>query len=581
MKPNFIDILRDKVILGDGAIGTYLYSKGIELGKDTERLNVSEPDLIYSIHEEYIRAGSQLIETNTFGANRHKLHLSGLDGQVRQINLAGVKLAKRAAGQEVYVAGSIGPTGLDFPLTTSSHDAEEVAAIFSEQIELLLEGGVDVLLFETFTHLDEMLLALAAARGLTDRPIIAQMAYPSGGRTATGVDALACGKAALAAGADVVGGNCGRGVSSLATAIEHLAPLKDEAPLSAFPNAGFPEIVGHRMVYPAEPSYMAQALAAMVKQGARLVGGCCGTTPAHIHQFQQVLRIKRRPLVRSATLQGDRPQSTAPDSSPRQNGRLLQTLDPERLPIIVELDPPTHLDVAGVINGAKELKKSGADAISLGENPLAILRADNLSLAHLITEQVDIETIIHLTCRDRNNLGLQSQIMGAHLLNIGGILAITGDPATSSDQPGVSGVFDVKSFGLIRMIDQFNQGHNLAGKEMKASTNFSIGGAFSFRPQRPEVQLRRLERKAELGLKFVMTQPLFSAAEVEQMMEAVSHLDILVLPGIFPLISARNADFLHHEVPGIFVPEEIRKKLWSYEQVEDQRQAALDYTRQL
>ena len=317
------------------------------------------------------------------------------------------------------------------------------------------------------------------------------------------------------------------------------------------------------------------------KKSVNIIGGCCGTTPAHIHEFQQVLRIKRRPLVRSADVQGDKQAQAASPAEPRVNGKLLTSFASDTMPIVVELDPPTHLDVAGVIKGAQQLKESGADAISLGENPLAILRADNLSLAHLIHEKIDIETIIHLTCRDRNILGLQSQIMGAHLLGIGGILAITGDPATSSDQPGTSGVFDVKSFGLIRMIDQFNQGKNLAGKEMKTKTNFSVGGAFSFRPNRPEVQLKRLERKAELGLKFVMTQPLFDSGEVEKMMEAVSHLDILVLPGIFPLISARNADFLHNEVPGIFIPEALRKKLWEYEQVEDQRKVALEYTRQL
>lgn len=581
MKPNFTDYLRDKILLGDGAIGTYLYSKGLELGKDTERLNLSEPDLIYSIHEEYIRAGSQLIETNTFGANRYKLQESGLDGKIRDINLAGVRLAKRAAGQDVYVAGSIGPSGMDFPLSTGEGNEESLQEIFHEQIGVLLEGEVDLLLFETFTHLDELILAIKTARKLSDIAIVAQMAYPSGGKTASGVDALAAGEAALAAGANVVGGNCGRGVSSMLTAIEHLSPLRDQAPLSAFPNAGFPEIVGHRMVYPAEPAYMVKALAEMMKLGARLVGGCCGTTPVHIHEFQQHLKIKRRPLVRSADIQGDSNQGDIEKKGNHINGGLLENLPADQLPIIVELDPPTHLAVDGVIEGARELKKSGANAISLGENPLAILRADNLSLAHLIHEQIDIQTIIHLTCRDRNILGLQSQIMGAHLLGISGILAITGDPATSSDQPGTSGVFDVKSFGLIRMIDLFNQGHNLAGKAMKAQTNFSIGGAFSFRPSRPEVQIRRLERKAELGLKFVMTQPIFDSGEIDQMMEAVSHLDLLVLPGIFPLISARNADFLHNEVPGISIPEALRKKLWQYDKVEDQRKCALDYTRQL
>ena len=440
MKPDFIDFLHDKILLGDGAIGTYLYAKGIELGKDIERLNISEADLIYSIHEEYIRAGSQLIETNTFGANRCKLQEAGLDGQLRAINLAGATLAKRAAGQDVYVAGSVGPTGLDFPLATGSHEATELVEIFSEQIGVLLEGEVDLLLFETFTHLEEMLLAIEAARSLTTIPIIAQMAYPSGGKTATGIDALACGEAALAAGANVVGGNCGRGVSALLTAVEHLSSLKELAPLSAFPNAGFPEIVGHRMVYPAEPAYMAQALRAMIKQGARLVGGCCGTTPAHIHEFQQVLRIKRRPLSRSATVQGENSIATTVAALPRCNGQFLTSLPTTEIPIVVELDPPTHLNVDGVIAGAAKLKESGANAVSLGENPLAILRADNLSLAHLIHEQVDIETIIHLTCRDRNILGLRSQIMGAHLLGIGESwpLPETLPPPAISRAPAVS-----------------------------------------------------------------------------------------------------------------------------------------------
>lgn len=579
MKPDFIDYLQNKILLGDGAIGTYLYAKGIELGKDIERLNISEPELIYSIHEEYIRAGSQLIETNTFGANRARLESAGLEGKFKEINQTGVTLAKRAAGQDVYVAGSIGPTGLEI-FTDEERNRESLADIFKEQIAILLESEVDILLFETFTHLDELITAITTARALSDIPIIAQMAYPSKGKTSSGIDALTCGEAAINAGADVIGGNCGRGVSSLLTAIEHLSPLRAKAPLSAFPNAGFPEIVGHRMVYPAEPAYMAKVLAEMIKFGARLVGGCCGTTPAHINEFRQQLKIKRRPLQRSADVQGDSKGTEKIVSSSKQ-GQFLESLSPDRMPIVVELDPPTHLDVTGVLDGARAIKESGADAISLGENPLAILRADNLSLAHLISEELETQTIIHLTCRDRNILGLQSQIMGAHLLGIGGILGITGDPATSSDQPGTSGVFDVKSFGLLRMIDLFNNGKNMAGKDMKEPTNFSIGGAFSFRPSRPEVQIRRLERKVELGLKFVMTQPLFDSGEVEQMMEAVSHLDVLILPGIFPLISARNADFLHNEVPGISIPESLRKKLWQYERVEDQRKCALDYTRKL
>ena len=577
MKPDFIDYLHEKVLLGDGAIGTYLYAKGIELGRDTDRLNLSEPDLIYSIHEEYIRAGSQLIETNTFGANRFQLQSAGLAGQIREINLAGATIARRAAGRDIYVAGSIGPTGID-NLEKEEQVAADIEAAFREQIEALLEGGVDILLFETFTSLEELLPAIKTARAITDAPIIAQMAYPAKGKTSRGVDALTCGLAAIEAGADVVGGNCGRGVSTLLTAIEHLAPLKERAPLSAFPNAGFPEIVGHRMVYPAQPAYMGQVLAEMIKHGVRLVGGCCGTTPTHIHEFQQLLRIKKRPLAKVAAIQGESDLTAIREEKTTGCGRLLREMPAERLPVFVELDPPTHLDVSGVIRGAQSLKESGADVITLGENPLAVLRADNMALAHRIQEEVKIKTIIHLTGRDKNLLGLQAQIMGAHILGIQGILAVTGDPASSSDQPGVSGVFDVKSFGLIRTINLFNQGRNLAGRDMKENCDISIGGAFSYRPSRPENQIRRLERKAALGMSFAMTQPLFSAETVERMIEQTSQLDILLLPGIFPLISARNADFLHNEVPGITIPAETRKTLWKYDKVEDQRKAAMEIT---
>jgi methionine synthase / methylenetetrahydrofolate reductase(NADPH) len=581
MKPDFLEYLQEKVLLGDGAIGTYLYTKGIELGKNTDRLNLSDQDLIYSVHEEYIRAGSQLIETNTFGANRFKLLAGGLEDKVREINLAGADIARRAAGEEIYVAGSVGPTGVEFPLEAGETALSEVEAAFAEQIGALLEGGVDILILETFTHLDELIAAIRTARHLAaDIPIVAQMAYPSRGRTARGDNAFKCGTAAIKAGASVVGANCGRGVKSMLAAIEKLAPLKEQVPLSAFPNAGFPEIVGHRVIYPAQPEYMAQVIGEMIKLGARLVGGCCGTAPIHIQEFRKHLRIARRPAARAQVNRMEGEMVTE-EKQTENGGLLLRGLRPDRLPILVELDPPTHLDVSGVIRGARVLADSGTDAITLGESPLAVLRTENLALAHRIKEEVGIKTVIHLTCRDRNALGLQSHIMGAHLLGIDSILAVTGDPATSSDQPGVSGVFDVHSFGLVRMISRFNQGCNMAGKNVKDCTDFSIGVAFSYRPANPEVQLRRLERKAALGAHYAMTQPFFDAAEVEKMMEKTSHLELLIFPGIFPLISARNADFLHHEVPGISIPEPLRKRLWQYESVEDQRKVAMDFTREL
>ncbi|HET97372.1 MAG TPA: bifunctional homocysteine S-methyltransferase/methylenetetrahydrofolate reductase [Desulfurivibrio alkaliphilus] len=583
MKPNFNEYIRERVLLADGAIGTYLYSKGIEPDKNIERLNLADPELVYSTHEEYIRAGSRLLETNTFGANRLKLEAAGLADKTRQINQAGAALALRAAGNDIYVAGSVGPSGYDFPLPDpDGAEGEAVRAAFKEQLEALLDGGVDLLILETFSHLDELLLALKVGRELAaEIPIVANMVYPQQGRTAAGLDALTCGQAALRAGADMVGSNCGRGARALLAAIEKLSGLGANTPLAAFPNAGFPEIVDHRLIYPAEPAYMARVVGDMVKAGARLVGGCCGTTPAHIQEFGKHLRLKRRPLSR---LGGGAPSDSSPEgriASVTKPGALLAGLPTDRLPILVELDPPTHLDISGVLLGAKALAAAGADAVTLGENPLAVLRADNISLAHRIRSEVGIPTVAHLTCRDRNTLGLQSQIMGAHLLGLDGILAVTGDPASTGDQPGASGVFDIQSFGLIRMLNQFNQGRNPAGREMKGECDFSIGAAFSYRPCNPDLQIRRLERKAALGAVFAMTQPFFSATAVEEMLERTRHLDILIFPGIFPLISARNADFLHHEVPGISIPEELRRKLWGYETVEDQRKAADEFTREL
>ena len=575
MKKNFEEYLNEKVLLGDGAFGTYLYEKGVDLATNTDLLNFSDPDLVYSIHEEYIRAGSELIETNTFGANRFKMLRIGQEQKVREINLKGAELACRAAGNEIFVAGSIGPTGIKFPLWSVGVEPGSVQEAFSEQMTALLEGGVDLFILETFTYLDEQLLAIETARRISaEIPIVAQMVYPFQGNTSIGLDALSCGKAAADAGATVVGTNCGRGIKSMISALERLSLLKDEVFISAFPNAGLPEVVEHRMVYSTPPTYM-------VKLGVRLIGGCCGTTPAHIHEFRKHLHLKRHRATqivtgvdRSSDLPEDRKDFVG-------KGGMIESLSSDRIPILVEVDPPRHLDIEGVLTGSRALKEAGVDAITLAEHPLAVLRADNLSLAHKMREETGIHTVLHLTCRDRNVLGLQAQIMGAHILGLESILAITGDPATSTDQPGVSGVFDVRSFGLVRMIDQFNRGLNMAGTSMKQPTNFSIGVAFSYRPANPDLQISRLEQKAALGAHFVMTQPIFDRDTVEEMMERTQHVDLKIFTGIFPLISARNADFLHNEIPGISIPKDIREHLWKYEKVEDQRKAALEFTRKL
>lgn len=581
MKPDFLDYVHNHVVLGDGALGSYLFEQGVERGRNLDLLNAQAPELVLAAHEEYIRAGSQLIESNTFGANSFKLREAGAGGRAQELSRLGATIAAKAAGQSVYVAGSVGPTGLLFPL----HDAEvgvaEIKAAFREQILGLAEGGADLLMLETFSSLEEILLAIEAARSAAPHlPVVAQMVFPAKGMTVLGEDALLCGERMRDAGAALVGSNCGRGVDATVQALSRMSSLAAAGtPLSAFPNAGLPEMLGGRMIYPAQPAYMALRAKEMLRSGVHLIGGCCGTTPAHIREFRSALRIK--PVRVQGAAVAVRSEVPQPAPAAFKPGGFLASLKPGRLPIIVELDPPAHLDAEPVLRGAAVLAEAGADAISLGENPLAVLRAGNLSLAALIRQRTGIQTILHQTGRDLNALGLQSRMMDAHLLGIEAVLAISGDSAAGTDQPGVSGVFDLRSYGLIAMLEGLNRGVSMAGQPLRKQTEFSIGCAFSFRPEDPEVQLRRLEKKVELGARFAMTQPLFSAEAVERMAEQVRHLDILVFPGIFPLISARNAEFLHNEVPGISVPQELRTLLARYEQTADQRKAALDYTTEL
>ncbi|WPD21556.1 MAG: bifunctional homocysteine S-methyltransferase/methylenetetrahydrofolate reductase [Candidatus Electrothrix scaldis] len=581
MKPPFIEYIHDHVVLADGALGSYLFERGVERGRNLDLLNVQAPDIIFSAHEEYIRSGSQLIETNTFGANRFKLRESGAEERVEEINRIGAEIAVKAAGHQVYVAGSVGPSGINFPCDDEEFSTDDIRESLREQIRGLALGGVDVLIVETYSSLCEILLAIEVARSeAPDLPLIGQMVFPAREMSVQGEDALLCGRAMIKAGADIVGTNCGRGIDAMVSAIDRMSTLAGEGiPLSAFPNAGMPEVVGHRMIYPAQPGYMASRAKEMIRKGVHLIGGCCGTIPAHIQEFRSVLKIKPvRIQVREVKVKEKVQENITQEN---RNGGFLENLQPGRLPIIAELDPPTHLDVEPVLTGAERLTEAGVDAISLGENPLAILRAGNLGMASLIRQRTGVQTIIHQTGRDLNALGLQSRMMEAHLLGIEAVLAVSGDSAAGTDQPGVSGVFDLRSAGLIRMLDSLNRGVNMAGSPLRQQANFSIGAAFSFRPASPDLQIRRLEKKVAFGARYAMTQPLFSADEVEQMMEQVQHINILMFPGIFPLISSRNAEFLHNEVPGIDVPADLRKRLASFAEVADQRKAALEYTAEL
>jgi len=552
---SFKEIVSEKVLVGDGAIGTMLYARGAGMESGFERLNLTAPDLVLALHEDYIAAGAQVIETNSFGANRLRMAPFGYEERVRDVNLRGALLARKAAtGKDVFVAGSMGPIPRpradgDFP------SVEEVRDVFREQATALAEGGVDLLFLETFSDLDQIRIALNAARE-TGLPVIACMSFLERGHIMGGLGAEQVALELESAGAHLIGANCGAGTLEMTRNIKRMASVS-RLPLVAYANSGFPEYVDGRYIYRTTPEYFAAMGQESVRAGANLVGGCCGTTPEHIRCLADLLR-DRTPAARTVSMvAADRPAQAAP--SVPQTGFLAKW--GRETVITVELDPPKGLDCSRVLEGCRALREAGADAINLAENPLARVRVGNIALADLIQREAGIEVIVHITCRDRNLIGLQSDLMGASLLGIRSILAVTGDPASMGEQSGASSVFDLNSVGLIGLLRDLNAGLNCAGNPIDRGAGFTIGAAFNPNAQNIEAQVARLRKKIANGAMFVQTQPLFDPHRLETMLAMTKDLGIPLLPGILPLVSERNTEFLHNEVPGITIPDEIRKRM--------------------
>jgi len=563
---NFLETIQEQVIVGDGAVGTMLYSKGVGLDANFEHLNLVRPSLVAELHREYLLAGARLIETNTFGANRTRLAPIGLEKKIAELNRHGALIARQAVKDtdldgKVFVAGSIGP------LAKAKGDerelgSDEMTAIFFEQAGPLAEGGVDLLMLETFSDLGQLLCALAAAKqcGL---PVVASMAFLEGGRTGGGIEASWAARELAAAGADLVGANCGAGPREILLTLEKLA-RGTAAPLAAFANSGFPEFVDGRYIYRTTPDYFAEKGLEMAAAGAVLVGGCCGTTPAHIRQL--ALRLAEVKPAKKQVYVEVAPVAAAAGNDEPEKGFLAAW--GKRPVITVELDPPKGLDCGKLLAGAAALKEAGADAINLAENPLARVRMGNIALARIIQEQIGIEVIPHVTCRDRNLLGLQSDLMGASLLGIRSILAVTGDPARLGDQSGASSVFDLNSFGLIKLLADLNSGVNGLGQSISGGTGFKIGCAFNPNTPRLEAQVARLEKKVAAGAQFAQTQPVYDADRAIATARSTAHLGIPVLLGIMPLTGERNCEYLHNEVPGIVIPDGIRARMRGKEKSE-------------
>lgn len=564
MENSLLERLHDSVLVADGAMGTMLYDRGIYIHRCFDELNLSQADLVGEIHRAYLAAGAELIETNTFGANREKLLHHGLESKVADINRAGAWIARRAArdlGGRALVAGSVGPLGR--PLhQTDPMTPDEMEVVYREQIQALLEGGVDCILVETISHLEEGLAATRAARALTRLPLIVQMTFTEDGTSLFGDPPEAIVPALQSAGADGIGANCSIGPRPMLGILERLSAAGASI-LSAQPNAGSPQRVEGRFIYFCTPEYMASYARKFIQgAGVRLVGGCCGTTPEHIRAVASAVRSVQpaRTEVRISLP----PTPSAPAVSPvpaEERSEFARRLLGGDFVVSVEIDPPKGTAIEKVVRGAAALGRAGVDAVNIPDGPRASARMSPLALGVRLRGEVGIEVLLHYCCRDRNLLGMQSDLLGAHALGLRNLIVITGDPPRLGDYPYATAVFDVDSVGLTRIVRQLNHGRDLAGNPIGAPTSFLIGVGVNPAAINLGEEVRRLRLKIDAGAEYVLTQPVFDSAVLEAFLHRTEDLTIPVMVGILPLTSHRNAEFYHNEVPGMSIPEGVRDRM--------------------
>ncbi|MBS8264063.1 bifunctional homocysteine S-methyltransferase/methylenetetrahydrofolate reductase [Mesobacillus boroniphilus] len=546
---SFLNRLENEILIADGAIGTLLHSYGA--GTCYEELNISHPDDIIQIHKAYINAGADLIQTNTYAANYIKLERYGLEDQVKEINSAAVRLARQAAGTDAYVLGTIGGNR---GIRPSAIPIEEIKRSFREQFYCLLLEGVDGLLLETFYDMDEIETVLEIARKETDLPIIAQVSLQEIGIMQDQTPLQEVFNRLEDLGADIVGLNCRLGPHHMISSLEQIE-IPSKAFLSAYPNAGLPAYTDGKFHYEGNPEYFRKSAHRFRDQGVRLIGGCCGTTPEHIKAFADELKGLQPVLYKKTP--ANKPKIVVTPSDIKRPLAPLHQVVKERPSVIVELDSPRKLDTTRFFEGAKALKDTGIDALTLADNSLASPRISNSAIGHLVKENFGLRPLVHLTCRDRNIIGLQSHLMGLHTLGLHDVLAVTGDPARVGDFPGASSVFDVSSFELIEMIKQFNEGLSYSGKDLGQKGAFSVGAAFNPNVRSIEKAVMRMEKKILAGADYFITQPVYSEKMLQEVHEATKHIEAPVYIGLMPLTSSRNAEFLHNEVPGIKISQEI------------------------
>jgi len=576
---NFLTLIQESrsPILGDGAMGTMLNARGLGFEQCFDAVNLSNPALVGEIHRAYIEAGAQIIQTNTFGANRYKLAAHGLEDQVAEINQRGVELARRvvlAAFKEVLVAGDVGPLGVRLA-PYGRVQPEQARQAFHEQIAALAQAGVDLLILETFSDLNEINEAIAAARQVAAHlPIVASMTFTRDDLTLLGDSPIQVARALSEAGVEVIGVNCSGGPAQI-WRILHQMRGAAQARYSVMPNAGWPEQVGGRIMYPANPDYFAEYALAFCEAGASLIGGCCGTTPQHIAAMRLALDSRSEgcaPELDDLSASAELEERLA---SPEHTSRLAQKLALGQFVVSVEMDPPRGLSLHKLVAGASLLAEAGADVINIADSPMARMRMSPWAACSLIQRQFDIETVLHFPTRGRNLLRVQGDLLAAHALGVRNVFVVMGDPTAIGDYPEAMDDYDLVPSGLIKLIKKnFNVGLDHAGADLGGPTSYYVGCALNLTPQDIEQEMKNLRRKLSAGADFILTQPVYQPEAAEAFLTAYQQRyssPAPILVGVLPLYSSRHASFLHNEVPGVSIPEAMQQRM---------RQAGEDAPRQ-
>jgi methionine synthase I (cobalamin-dependent)/5,10-methylenetetrahydrofolate reductase len=559
---DFVQAIADEhVYLFDGAMGTMLYSKGVFINKCYDELNLRNPEIVLEVHKHYVRSGAEIVETNTYGANRVKLRGFGIEDELRDINLRAVELARKAAGDSVYVAGAIGPLGIRLePYGPTA--IEEAREFFREQANALREAGVDLFVLETFSNISEIEQAIAAIREISNIPVIAQMTVGTDARTIYGDTPSLIAQRLDAAGADVIGLNCSVGPDVMLDAVEEMTSVSAKK-ISAQPNAGLPRDVAGRQMYMASPDYMAKYAKRLIHKGVKFLGGCCGTTPEHIKVMADAVRplSPRRSFVivdRDPASEKPQGQEPIPFASRSNWGRRIAAGE---FVTTIEITPPKGPNADAMIKSVHSIKEAGVDAVNVPDGPRAQNRMGAIAVSVLLQQKVGIEPVLHYCCRDRNLLGMHSDLLGCAALGIRNLLLITGDPPKMGPYPDATAVFDIDSIGLTNMVNLMNHGLDLGGNPFGEPTSFTIGVGVNPGHLDLDLELRRLDWKVKAGAEYAITQPVFDVRQLEHFLDRIEPMKLPVVAGIWPLLSYRNAQFMNNEVPGVSVPDDVMERM--------------------